>query len=647
MASPQLGVCYYPEHWPSSRWQTDARQMMAQGISLVRIGEFAWSRIEPVHGQFEWDWLDRAIDTLAAEGLRVVLGTPTACPPIWLVKTHPDILPVGENGRVRQFGSRRHYSFSSEVYREHSRRITKVLAERYGQHPALIGWQLDNEYGCHDTTLCYSEQALQAFHHWLQRRYHTIEALNAAWGSVFWSQEYTHFRDIGLPLAVTETNPAHRLAFRRFSSDQVRSFSDEQAAILREHSRADVWLSHNFMGDFVDFDHYPVMQALDIATWDSYPLGFLDQGWFDEETKRRFRRTGHPDWAAFHHDLYRGVGRGRFAVMEQQPGAVNWAPNNAEPLPGMVRLWSLEALAHGAEFVSWFRWRQAPFAQEQMHAGLLLSDATQSAGGEEAAQVAQALAQLSRQSTEQAPVALLFDYEACWLTEIQPHQADYNALRCAFEYYSAARSLGLDIDILPPDADLAGYELILLPCLPFINEALVAQLRATSAAIVIGPRAGSKTDDCTIPEALPPAALSTLIDIRIVSVDAIRSGTVYPLRHEPDSHATRWIETIDTPLEPHWKTSDGRGVLYQHERVCYLATCLNHDALVELIAAHCVQAGIDTLPLTDEVRVRRIGQHVFVFNYSAETNAAPVAGEPLLGERILPPAGVSVFPLAS
>ncbi|MBT8446198.1 MAG: beta-galactosidase, partial [Gammaproteobacteria bacterium] len=361
-----LGVCYYPEHWPRSQWSEQARQMREAGITLVRIAEFAWSRIEPQRGDFQWAWLDEAIEVLAGESLRIIMCTPTACPPCWLVEELPEILPVDEQGRRRGFGSRRHYRFASQTYRSEARRISGEVIRRYISHPAIAGWQTDNEYGCHDTTRSYSADDNLAFQGWLRERHGSIEALNEAWGTVFWSQEYSDFAQIGLPnLTVTEANPAHSMDFWRFASDQVRVFNAEQVNLLRKHYRDKgeddvanaVWTTHNYMGSFTDFDHFDIGEDLDIASWDSYPLGFLDQGWFSSEDKQRYRRIGHPDWAAFHHDLYRAVGRGRLAVMEQQPGPVNWAPNNAMPLTDAPAFWGMEAVAHGAEFVSYFRFR--------------------------------------------------------------------------------------------------------------------------------------------------------------------------------------------------------------------------------------------------------------------------------------------------
>ena len=258
-----LGVCYYPEHWPEAMWAEDARRMRELGIGFVRIGEFAWSRIEPRRGEFQWAWLDRAFATLGAEGLKIVLGTPTATPPKWLMDEYPEIAPVDIEGRPRGFGSRRHYSFSSPVYRRESARIVEAIAERYGQHPALAGWQTDNEYGCHDTILSWGPADLMAFRNWLRNRYQTPDQLNEAWGSVFWSMEVTEFDEVELPhLTVTEASPAARLDFRRFSSAQVRAYDQLQTDIIRRLSPGR-WITHNYMGFFTEVVHFDVGDGLE------------------------------------------------------------------------------------------------------------------------------------------------------------------------------------------------------------------------------------------------------------------------------------------------------------------------------------------------------------------------------------------------
>ena len=250
-------------------------------------------------------------------------------------------------GVSRKFGSRRHYCFSHEGYARESDRIVTRLAQEFGAHPGVAAWQTDNEYGCHDTVESYSDAALQAFRQWCARKYATVEALNAAWGNVFWSMELSSFDAIELPnLTVTEANPSHLLDFQRFSSDQVAAFNARQVSIIRARSPGRPIL-HNFMGAFTAFDHFVVARDLDAASWDSYPLGFLERSANDETFKARYMRVGDPDFQAFHHDLYRGCGRGRWWVMEQQPGPVNWAPWNPAPAKGAVRMWTFEAFAAG------------------------------------------------------------------------------------------------------------------------------------------------------------------------------------------------------------------------------------------------------------------------------------------------------------
>jgi beta-galactosidase len=243
------------------------------GLRYVRIGEFAWSRLEPAPGKYDFGWLQEVLDLAAQRGLSVVLGIPTATPPKWLVDRMPDMLAIDQDGRPKIFGSRRHYCFSHPGYRGEAARIVTKLAETFGQHPAIVAWQTDNEYGCHGTVLSYSDAARIGFRKWLQGKYQTIDHLNQAWGNVFWSMEYQSFDQIELPnLTVTEPNPAYALDFRRFSSDQVKSFNQEQATFIRRLS-PDRTVLHNFMGEFLAFDHFDVADDLDAASWDSYPLG--------------------------------------------------------------------------------------------------------------------------------------------------------------------------------------------------------------------------------------------------------------------------------------------------------------------------------------------------------------------------------------
>ncbi len=629
----RLGTCYYPEHWPEHMWPDDAARMVAAGLSWVRIGEFAWSRLEPAPGQLAFDWLDRALDVLGGAGLQVVLGTPTATPPRWMLDRHPDMLAVDAQGRPRKFGARRHYCFSHPGYLSECKRIVTLLAERYARHPHVAAWQTDNEYGCHDTVLSYSAAARDAFRDWLAQRYQSIDALNRAWGTVFWSADYAGFDQIDLPnLTVTEPNPAHVMDFRRFSSDRVAAFNAAQTTILRAHGAGPI--THNFMGRETGFDHHAVGAQLDFASWDSYPIGFLsDRLEGDAAHKAAFLRQGDPDMQAFHHDLYRAVGGGRFWVMEQQPGPVNWAPYNPAPLPGMVRLWTWEAFAHGAEAVGYFRWRQAPFGQEQMHAGLLRPDSAPAPALAEAAQVAAELPDAPRAEAGDSDVALVFDYASAWAWETQPQGADFDYFRLCFAWYRALRRLGLNIDILPPDtADLSRWRMVLAPGLFTLPDTLRAALPGCPGTVVLGPRANSRTPDFAIPPDLGPALPG--LDARVARAESLPPGATVPLAG--GGAFVHWAEEVTGAADVVRAQADGWPALVAAGGLHYLAGWPDDATLTTLLADLCRAQGLTVMDLPPALRTRRCGADRFWFNHGATA---------LTHDGVtLPPAGVQRVP---
>ncbi|WP_448520979.1 beta-galactosidase [Pseudothermotoga sp.] len=639
-----LGVCYYPEHWSREQVENDVRLMQELGIRFVRIGEFAWSRIEPSPDQFNWHWLDEVLNLFERFGLKVILGTPTATPPKWLVDKYPEILPVDENGRRRNFGSRRHYCFSNRVYRQESQRIVREIALRYGKHPVVVGWQTDNEYGCHNTARCYCSHCRKQFQEWLKTRYGTIDRLNEAWGSIFWSQEYRTFEEVELPnLTVAEPNPAHVLDFYRFASDQIKEFNELQVRILREFSPGR-FVTHNFMGGFTDFDHFSLAADLDLASWDNYPLGHSQV--FLGEQADTYARSGHPDLAAFNHDLYRGVGRGRFWVMEQQAGPVNWAPRNLSPAPGMVRLWTWEALAHGAEVVSYFRWRQVPFAQEQMHSGLFLPDSTPDTGFYEVKKIVEELKAVELPKSKKADVALIFDYESAWVYEIQPHGEGVDYRKLVFHFYSALRQLGLDVDVLSPNARLEDYRLVVVPSLPIVRDEALTNLSRCQGIVVFGPRSGSKTENFQIPKDLPLGPLRKFLPLKVVRVESlgpksdekvIWQGREYPVN--------LWKEWIETNLKPEATWKEGKAALVRNNNYYYLGFWPSETFLLDFFELVASEVGLNPIKLAAGIRIRRRGNLVFAFNYTNTTQKIPVLPEVqfLVGAPELRPYDVAIW----
>lgn len=646
---PALGVCYYPEHWLEDWWERDAARMAEIGLEYVRIGEFAWSRLEPEPGQLQLDWLVRAMDVLGGHGLKVVLGTPTATPPRWMLDKHPDMLAVDAEGRPRGFGSRRHYDFSHAGYREECARIVRLLADAAGQHKALAAWQTDNEYGCHDTTYSYSPAARAGFQAWLEARYGTIEALNSAWGNVFWSMDYNRFEQIDLHnLTVTEAAPMHALDFRRYSSDQVATFNALQYDILKA-ARPDLPVIHNFMGRYTDFDHYEVARSLDVASWDSYPIGFLAQSEEPDEIKQQFMRQGDPDFQAFHHDLYRAVGSGRWWVMEQQPGPVNWAKFNPDPLPGMARLWAWEAFAHGAEVVSYFRWRQAPFAQEQMHAGLLRPDSEPAPAYHEARQVAEELQQLDlTEPAARGRVGIVYDYQSEWAWQIQPqakgftHGAHVRAIHAAF------RKHGVDVDILPPNTEsFEGYDVVAIPALFAWNDVLRKAITDYEGHLLIGPRSGSKTQNFEIPAALPPDLPRNLLDVQVMRVDT--TDPAYAVQAKAGGAVKLWRERLQTGAEVVIEDAEEFPVLVARGKLFYLAASGDKALMQRVVDYLIAEADVPVLQLPAGVRCRvRGGLRIYVNYGSGAAVLDPADDEAgyVLGSAEMPAAGVTVARLA-
>lgn len=648
-----LGVCYYPEHWPQSSWRQDARMMVELGLSCVRIGEFAWSGIEPNPGEFEFGWLDEAIDTLAGAGLNIVMCTPTATPPKWLVESRPEILPADpDTGRIRGFGSRRHYDFSSDSYLREALRISELIASRYGKHPAVIGWQTDNEFCCHDTALSGSDSARDGLRQWCREQYDSIDTLNESWGNVFWSMEYRDFSEIDLPRgAVTETNPAHQLAYRRYSSSRVVNFHRQMVEVIRRHSPGR-FVTHNFipMAD-TGVDNFALAAPLDFAGYDNYPLGRTELQLADASADefRRYMRTGHPDLATYQHDQARCLTAGGYWVMEQQPGPVNWAAHNPRPLPGMIRFWTLEAFAQGADCLCYFRWRQAPFAQEQMHAGLLRPDNSKTGAWRQIEQVRQELVELDigNQKKQRAQVAIVTSAESLWISDIEKQGKGYDFNRVQFSCYSALRRLGVDVDFLSSNADFSSYALVVVPGLPIIEDDFVHRCERSEAIFIFGPRSGAKTVECAYPRNLPPGPLQRILPLRVLSVETLREDCPETLHWEGRQYQSGiWREELDAEgLEVLAHYQDGGEAIVRNGRYVYQGTLTDDEFLVDFLRSQCARANIATFEFGEDIRVGQRGELLFLFNYSNRRRqlTLPAGYRPVIGESHIGPHDVCVW----
>jgi beta-galactosidase len=649
-----LGVCYYPEHWPEAMWADDAKEMVALGLRYVRIGEFAWSRIESSQGVFDFDWLDRAITTLAEAGLQVIMCTPTATPPKWLIDLYPDILPVDiKTGTTRGFGSRRHYDFSSANYFREAMLISEVLAKRYGQHPAICGWQTDNEIACHDTAHSGSVNAKQAFQNWCEKHYGDIDTLNTAWGTVFWSMEYERFSQIELPiLAVTETSPSHQLAYRRFSSDQVIHFHDAMIEVIRKHAPGR-FITHNFI-PMVDTqtDNFALAKKLDFVSYDNYPLGRTDLFFNDLPTEqfKRYMRTGHPDFSSYSFDQSRGISNKNFWIMEQQPGPVNWAHHNPRPEKGMVRLWSWQAFAHGADCVCYFRWRQVPFAQEQMHAGIKRNDNSKSAAHGEITQMRDELARLPQmlEQNVQAKVAIVSGTINQWVTEIERQGDSFNHQKVEFAYYSALRQLGLCVDFIEQNSDLSPFDLIIAPCLPIVEAKFVQRCKEAKAHLVFGPRSGAKTADLSLVPNLGPGLLQALLPIKVLSTETLRADCHETLHFAGSTYqSTCWREELELAQGVNVEASyhDNTPAVVSYGKTSYIASLTCSEFLIDYFAQLAGRLGLATQRLAEDLRMVQRGNLTFVFNYGhcQQSFKAPGSARFVLGSETLAPYDVAIY----
>jgi beta-galactosidase len=494
-----LGTAWYPEQWPESRWEADLTLMQQAGIHMVRVGEFAWSRMEPSEGQYDLDWLDRAISAAAKHGIYSVVGAPTAAPPAWLTQKYPETLREDENGRRAEHGNREQYNFASPKYRELARKIAEQMARRLGHNPYVLGWQIDNEYEMQS----FDAGTKAQFQQWLKARYGTLDKLNDAWTTQYWSETYSDWSQI--PIQTGYGNPGLLLAWMRFVSDTWRGYQKNQLEVIRTNCDARQFITTNTMGWFDGYDHYTVEQDLDIAAWDDY----VGQGHLDEA------KNGAAD------DLTRGFKRKNFWIMETQPGSVNWAPINNSLDKGEVRAMAWHNVGHGADAVSYWQWRSALNGQEEYHGTLLGADGTPvplypevQQLGAEFAKAGPALAGTSPKSE----VAILHSYDSRWAIQWQKHNNEYDPVKELLSYYGPLHAISQSIDVIPPTDPLTQYKLVVAPGLNVLSDAAAKNLIdyvRLGGHLVLGQRSAMKNDDNGLQTERQPGPLVELLGGRV------------------------------------------------------------------------------------------------------------------------------------
>ncbi len=657
------GGDYNPEQWPEEVWHEDVRLMQQAGVNLVSIGIFAWSFLEPQPGQYDFAWLDRLMDLLYDHGVHVSLGTATASPPPWLAHRHPNSLPVTADGVKLWPGGRQAYCLHSVAYMKAASALVTRLAERYKDHPALAIWHINNEYGCH-VSECFCDVSAAAFRKWLFERYGTLDELNRAWGTAFWSQRYGQWEEINPPRrAPTFANPTQQLDWRRFSSDSLIALGDMETEILRTIT-PDVPVTTNFMGFFKPADYRKWAHREDVVSLDTYP-----------DPSDAFAAAQN----AAQCDLTRSLGDGKpWMLMEQTSSAVNWRPRNVLKQPGQMRLWSMQALARGANTIMFFQWRAARAGAEKFHGALVPHVGTQdSRVWREVSALGNELQELGplAQSRVVADAGILVDWQSWWALELDSKPSTavtfYDRLATFFGPLYAAN---ITTDFVFTDSDFATYKVIFVPNLYLVDDATAARLEeyvAGGGTVVMGFFSGIVDENEHIRLGGYPAPFRKMLGIRVEEFAPMAEGEQNEVRFADGSSTAcdLWADVIDLEGATALATFTGnfyagRPAITEHAfgsgRAIYIGTRLGQEAMGALLGRLCAAAGVmppvSAPPGVEVVRRRTEDGRTlwFVLNHRPElvTVTLPVAGvDVLTGAEVataiaLEPFGVSIVQVA-
>ena len=645
------GGDYNPEQWPETVWLEDVKLMQEASVNLVSVAIFAWSKLEPEEGRYEFDWLDRLLDLLHAHGIGVCLATATAAPPPWLARKYPQSLPVTKGGVHLGVGSRQQYSPSSPDYKRLAEKLVRQIAERYGKHPALKLWHINNEYGCH-VYESFDEDSAQAFRVWLEKRYGTVAALNKAWGTSFWSQSYYAWGEVSPPAAApTFINPTQQLDWRRFSSDALLSLYKLERDILCEVT-PDVPATTNFMGAFKPVDYWRWATEVDVVSNDAYP------------------DPGSPEagiYAALQSDIMRSLkGGAPWILMEQAPNQVQWRGRNSLKAPGVMRLWSLQAVARGARGVMFFQWRQSKAGAEKFHSGMVPHGGTEHRTWHEVKALGGELKGLGEilESRVQAEVALLFDWDTWWALELDARPSeDVRYLEQILSFYVPLWQQNITVDFVKPDADLSGYKLVVAPNLYLVRDEAAANLERytqNGGTLMMAFFSGIVDENDQVRLGGYPAPFRKLLGLKVEEFDALPVGVTNTVKGEKDFSADLWADVITLEGAEALATFTegfyaGHPALTEHRFGAgwsfYLGTRLEPAGTAWLLDKVCQRAGVSIERFPEGVEVvRRVSEgagYLVLLNHTANEvqlelsrTATDLVGGETVKQLALPPYGV-------
>jgi beta-galactosidase len=647
-----LGTAWYPEQWPESRWPADLELMQKAGIHVVRVGEFAWSTMEPSEGDYHFGWLERAINEAGQHGIYTVIGTPTAAPPAWLTQKYPETLRTEQDGRKAEHGNRQQFNWDNQKYRELCRDIASRMAKRFAHNPYVIGWQIDNEYA----DVSFDQQTRADFQAWLKNRYGTLDNLNARWTTAYWSQTYSNWDQV--PIETKHGNPGLLLSWKRFVSDTWRSYQKNQLDAIRQHAARRQFITTNMMGWFDGYDHYVVSKDLDLAAWDDY----IGEGHLNQY------KNGSTD------DLTRGFKRKNFWIMETQPGHVNWAPINNDLNKGEVRAMAWENVGHGADAVSYWQWRSDLNGQEEYHGTLVGPDGTPVPLYPEVAQLGKEFMKAGPVLAGTSPksqVAILHTYPSFWAINWQRHNNEYNPIAELLSYYQPLKDIAQSIDIVQPTAPLDQYKLVVAPGLNVLSEAAANNLMSyvkNGGHLILGQRTGMKNSDNGLQTERQPGPLVPLLGGRVEAYYALLHPVPVSGKFG-DNTSQLWAELLSTGspdtqvLETYGKSNgwlDGKPAIITRKvgkgSITYVGVWMDEAGMARLAkwmtAMSGVQPAFGPVPAGMEVDARYGKDHaVFVLinlSEGPQTVHLPAAMDDVLNggsiESVsLPRYGVSVL----
>ncbi|MEU8572809.1 beta-galactosidase [Streptomyces asoensis] len=633
--APRLayGADYNPEQWPGDVWEEDVRLMQEAGVTVVSVGIFSWARIQPGPDTWDFGWLDEVMDLLHAGGIGVDLATATASPPPWLTTAHPEILPVTANGETLWPGARQHWRPTSPVFREHALRLVRKIADRYKDHPALVAWHVSNELGCHNV-YDHSDDAARAFRVWLRARYGSLDALNHAWGTAFWSQRYSDWEQILPPrLAASHPNPTQQLDFKRFSSDALKDHLVAEREILKEITPG-IPVTTNFMvmGNTKGMNYPDWADEIDFVSNDHY----VHPGPQDR------------DELSFSANLTSGIAAGRpWFLMEHSTSAVNWQPVNVAKRPGELSRDALLHVAHGADAVCYFQWRQSAAGAEKYHSAMVPhagADSDVFRAVAELGATLRTLAPVAGTERETAAVGILYDWDSWWASEQDSHPTSLLDYRQeALDWYSALLALGVRADLVTTRSDLSRYRVLVAPVLHVVPAGLAKELtRYTEQGghLVTTYFSGVVDENDHIWLGGYPGALRDLLGIRIEEFGPLLAGESVEL--DDSTSGSLWTDRItladdDTEVLAHYRTGvhAGRPAVTRRANgggsASYVSTRLGVDGLRSLLPRLLEPAGVASeLPAqargSVELTVRRGAEGRFLFLVNRTDDSVPVSG---------------------